>query len=90
MGDHPLLLRYRFSNSKSTTIAFRRRFQTGHQLELLLSAIIPFRLHTLGNRGQSHWVLLPNDDPAIFTPAYRREWYYYEGLRPIATDLFDI
>lgn len=86
MGDHPLLLRYKFTDSRSITIRFGRRFQTGHQLELLLSAIVPFRLHSLGNRGRSHWVLLPNDDPRVFTSAYRQEWYHYEGLRPEGDD----
>ncbi len=80
-ADHPLILEFRFPNTRNTMVAVIRRAVRERELELLLNAFLFPEIHSLGSASvRGRWVLEPRKAGESLRVKFAQEMYTWEGL----------
>ena len=82
MGEHPFVLEFQFAESSNYSISTARRFIREHKHELLIAALLPYSIRSLGKMLRHHWVWPAWDIRNGVAPrsSYQQEGYTWEGL----------
>jgi hypothetical protein len=80
MGAHPFILEFRYPNSPDFMISNLRQGKIGRELELACSALLSFRIQSIGPETRHHWVFQPSEDGKELNSVYLQEGYACPGL----------
>lgn len=83
VGDHPLLLQFKFPHSDNVHIEIIRRTRIAREIELLCVALTNGIWKGSNHVAQHHWVNAQPQDQNIHRSEYCQETYFYEGINYI-------
>lgn len=82
LADHPLYLEFKFASSSEFMISQQRQERIGRELELVCSALLAFRVWSIGPQIRHHWTIEPDDDVANASSKFLQETYMWPGMSP--------
>jgi hypothetical protein len=77
-GDHPFFLEFKYSHSSGIFISSQRWARIGRELELFCSAILSWRVRSIG-QTQYHWCIELSEDKKLLPSKFRQEGYLWPG-----------
>lgn len=80
LGDHPLVLEFKYPSSSHSSVSLDRQQRIGRELELICSALLAWRLWSIGPQSQHHWTVELTGNAAQITSKFLQEAYMWPGM----------
>jgi hypothetical protein len=80
LGDHPLVLEFKYPSSSDFQVSYQRLERIGRELELICSALLAWRVWSLGPQSQHHWTVEIKKGQPEITSKFLQEAYMWPGM----------